>query len=144
MFDQVCLCLQYRHLKKIENNHNVYRGKDCIKKFSEPLGAHAMNIINFKRKKKNLLTKQQQESYENAKICYIWKEKLGNKYVKEKKYNTVRNHGHYTGECRGAARSICNLKYSVPEKMAFHNGSDYNYHFIIKCYQNNLKYNLLV
>ena len=65
---------------------------------------------------------------------------------KKKKYNEVRNNGHYTGEYRGAACSICNLKYSVPEKihMAFHNGSDYNYHFAIKCYQNNLKYNLLV
>ena len=30
--------------------------------------------------------------------------------------------------------TICNLKYSVPEKIpvAFHNGSNYDYHFIIK------------
>ena len=35
--------------KKIENNHNIYRGKDCIERF-------AMNIINFKKKKMNLLT----------------------------------------------------------------------------------------
>ena len=30
--------------------------------------------------------------------------------------------------------SICNLKYSVPEKVSivFHNGSNYDYHFIIK------------
>ena len=28
-----------------------------------------------------LLTKEQQESYENAKICYICKEKFENKYV---------------------------------------------------------------
>ena len=27
-----------------------------------------------------LLTKEQQESYENAKICYICKEKFRNKY----------------------------------------------------------------
>ena len=32
----------------------------------------------------NLLTKEQQESYENAKICYICKEKFENKYVKIK------------------------------------------------------------
>ena len=31
-----------------------------------------------------LLTKEQQESYENAKICYIFKEKFENKYLKEK------------------------------------------------------------
>ena len=35
---------------------------------------------------------------------------------------------------RGAANNICNLKYSVPKKIyvAFRNGSNYNYHFIIK------------
>ena len=31
-----------------------------------------------------LLTKQQQESYENAKICYICKEKVEDKYAKDK------------------------------------------------------------
>ena len=33
-----------------------------------------------------LLTKEQQESYENAKICYICKEKFENRYMKDKKY----------------------------------------------------------
>ena len=32
-----------------------------------------------------LLEKQQQGSYENSKICYICKEKIENKYLKEKK-----------------------------------------------------------
>ena len=31
-----------------------------------------------------LLTKEQQESYGNAKICYICKEKVENKYLKDK------------------------------------------------------------
>ena len=56
-----------------------------------------------------LLTKEQQKSYENANICYICKEKLGNEYLKDKKYRKVRDHCHYTGECRGAAHSIFNL-----------------------------------
>ena len=38
-----------------------------------------------------LLTKEQQESYENAKICYICKRKLQNKYLKDKKYHKVRD-----------------------------------------------------
>ena len=68
-----------------------------------------------------LLTQEQQESCENAQICYICKEKFENKYVKDKKYCTVRDsvHSHYTGEYRGAAHSICNLKYSVPKKYFF-------------------------
>ena len=44
-----------------------------------------------------------------------------NKYCKVREYS-------------GATRSICNLKYSIPEKIhiAFHNEYDYDYHFIIK------------
>ena len=54
--------------------------------------------------------------------------------MKDNKYCKVRDHCHYTGEYRGAAHSICNLKYSVPKKIpiVFHNGSNYDYHFIMK------------
>ena len=41
-----------------------------------------MKIINFKEKKMKLLAKEQQESYENARICYICKEKFENKYLR--------------------------------------------------------------
>ena len=45
-----------------------------------------------------------------------------------------KDHCHYTGEYRGAASSMCNLKYFVPKKIpiVFRNGSNYDYHFIIK------------
>ena len=105
-----------------------------MKKFCEFLGEHAMKIINFKKKKMDLLTNEQRESYENAKICYICKEKIEDKYLKDKKYRKARDHCHHTGEYRGAVHSICNLKYSVPTKIpiVFHNGSNYDYHFFIK------------
>ena len=53
--------------------------------------------------------------------------------MKDKKNHNVRDHCHYTGEYRGAAQSIYNLKCSVPNKIpkAFHNGSNYDYHFIM-------------
>ena len=35
--------------KSIENKHDVYRGKDCMKKFCESLREQAMNIINYKK-----------------------------------------------------------------------------------------------
>ena len=78
-----------------------------------------------------MLTKEQQESYDNAKICYIYKEKFENKYVKSKNYR--KDHCHYIGEYRGATHSICNLKHSVPKKIpiAVHNGSNSDYHVII-------------
>ena len=70
--------------KSRDNKHDVYRGKDCMKKFCESLREHAVKIINFKTKKK-LLTKEQQESYKNVKFCYICKEKIENNYLKDKK-----------------------------------------------------------
>ena len=51
--------------RSIENKHDVYRGKDSMKMFCEFLRKHAMKIINFKKKRMKLLTKEQQESYEN-------------------------------------------------------------------------------
>ena len=35
----------------IKNKHDVYTGKDYLKKFCEFLGEHTMKIINFKKKK---------------------------------------------------------------------------------------------
>ena len=47
------------------------------------------------------------------------------------KYHEVRDHCHYTGEYKGAAHNICNLKYrGLP--IVFHNRSNYDYHYIIK------------
>ena len=69
--------------RSIENNHDVYIGNDCMEKFCELLRKHAMKIISFK--KIQLLTKEQQELYENSKICFIYKDKFENKYLKDKK-----------------------------------------------------------
>ena len=46
----------------------------------------------------------------------------------------VRDHCLFTGKFRGAAHCICNLRYKVPQEIPvkIHNGSKYDYHFIIK------------
>ena len=51
-----------------------------------------------------------------------------------KLYQKVRDHCHYTGKFRGAAHSICNLNYKVPQEIPvkIHNGSTYDYHFIFE------------
>ena len=36
--------------RSIENKHNAYRGKDCMKKFCESLGKSAMKIIDLLKK----------------------------------------------------------------------------------------------
>ena len=57
-----------------------------------------------------------------------------NKKMKFKLYKKVRDHCHYTGKFRAAAHSICNLNYKAPQEIPvkIHNGSKYDYHFIIK------------
>ena len=54
-------------LTSIESNHDVCRGRNCMKQFWESLREHT--IINFKKKNMKLLTKDLQVSYENGKIC---------------------------------------------------------------------------
>ena len=61
--------------KNIENKDDLHRGKDCMEKFCESLREHTINLINFKKKRMKLLTKEQHQSYENTKTCYIYKEK---------------------------------------------------------------------
>ena len=55
---------------------NVYRGEDCMKKFSVFLRKHAIKIINLEKKKKIPVTQELEESYEKTKICYICKKKF--------------------------------------------------------------------
>ena len=38
-------------IKSLEENHGVYRGKDCMKKFCEYPRECSMEFINFKTKK---------------------------------------------------------------------------------------------
>ena len=63
-----------------------------------------------------LLERKQQESYGKSKKTFICKEKCENTYLKDRKYCKAIDHCYYIGEYRGAAHSICNLKYSVPKK----------------------------
>ena len=56
-----------------------------MKKFCESLTEHKMEIINFKKKKMKLLANEQQILYQNAKICYICKEKFEDEHAKNKK-----------------------------------------------------------
>ena len=38
--------------KSTENKHDIYRGKDCMKRLCESLREQAIKIINFKKEKK--------------------------------------------------------------------------------------------
>ena len=84
----------------------------------------------MKKKETTPLTNGESESYENQKICYICEKEFST----NKKHCKVRDHCHYAGKHRGAAHSICNLRYKIPREIpvVFHNGSTYDYHFTIE------------
>ena len=98
--------------------------------FSKDLKNQAMKIINCEKKEMIPLTNEETGSYEKPKICYICEKEFGT----DKKYCKVRDHCHYTRKFREAAHNNCNLRYKISKEspIVFHNGSTYDYHFIIK------------
>ena len=56
------------------------------------------------------------------------------KIIKNFKKCKKSDHCHYTGKYREAAHGNCNLNYKIPKEIpvVFHNGSTYDYNFIIK------------
>ena len=120
-----------------QNKRSFYRGKDCIKRFCSDLKELGTKIINYEQKEMIPLTDNENKYYEEQKECYICQKEFcydKNQKMKFKLYRKVRDLCHYTGKFRGAAHSICNLNYEVPQEIPvkIHNGSKYDYHFIIK------------
>ena len=105
-----------------------------------------MKIINYEEKGMIPLTDEEEESYENHDVCHICeKEFCTNKNNKKefKSYCKVRDHCHYAGKYRGAAHSSCNLRYKIPKQIPviFHNGSTYDYDFLVKEFAKEFKGN---
>ena len=102
---------------QIEDKYTLYRGQDCMKKICESLREHAKSIIDFEKKKMLPLTRKELKSHEDAKLCYICRIRFFKKLFRDKNYREVRDHCHYTGKYRGAAHSICNLAFNVPNEI---------------------------
>ena len=82
----------------IESKHALYLGKYCMQKFCESLREHTKNIINFEKKKMLPLTKEELESHQDTKVCYICGKRILKKLSKSINYQKVRDHCHYTGK----------------------------------------------
>ena len=87
----------------------------------------------MKKKEMIPLTSKERKLHRKQKIFYICKKRFSTD-DNNKKYYKVRDHCFYTGKYRGAAHDIYNLRYKTPKEipLVFHNGSTYDYHFIIK------------
>ena len=74
--------------RRIENKHDVYIGKYCMKIFWESLREHAMEIINSeKKKKKNFLIKKSSMNHIKMQKSVIFVKK--NSKIKIKKIKKI-------------------------------------------------------
>ena len=72
-----------------------------MKMFSKDLKVHATKIINYEKEEMIPLTYEENESYENQKVCYMCKKGFiddddDNDDDNNKEYHKVRNHCHFT------------------------------------------------
>ena len=81
-----------------------------MKTFCTSLREHAKDITDFKKKKmlqKRIEIASRRKSYSCGK-------RILTKLSKGINNSKVRDYCHYTGKYRGAANSICNLEFNVP------------------------------
>ena len=96
-----------------KNNLDYYRGKNCMNNFCLDLREHATKIINYEKKERIPLTKEEKKMHNEQKICRICKKRFSTD-DNNKKYHKIKDHS----------------KDQIP--VVFHNGSTYDYHFMIK------------
>ena len=110
----------------IDNPLTQYRGSDCIERFCEHIISEAKRLYTtFPERPMVPLTKSQLKEYRKATKCHICFNELGE--------NKVRDHCHYSGLYRGAAHTMCNLRYKIPKyiPVVFHNLAGYDAHLFI-------------
>ena len=110
----------------------LYRGNDAAQVFVNRIETDLRHLYNtYLRdiKPMNRLTREEQWDYDNAMVCGICEQPFTDIDIK------VKDHCHITGKKRfGAAHSICNLNYKLPNfvPIVFHNLSGYDSHLFIK------------
>ena len=98
-----------------------------MKNFCLDLREHATKIINYEKKEMIPLTKEEKKTHRRRKKCYICKKRFRTD-DNNKKYHKVKDHCYYTGKYK-----IQNTRYKILQEVpaVSHNGSTYDYHFII-------------
>ena len=115
----------------------LYRGENVVQKFYENLTEevkYCQKIITEKAKRRLVMTKKDEEDFQNAKKCWICQRQ----YKPDEGENIpVRDHCHMTGKYRGSAHKTCNLRLQISAEkikipVIFHNLKGYDGHLIIE------------
>ena len=73
----------------IENKHALYRGKDCMKKFSISVREQAKKIVDFEKRKILPLPKEELKSHQDANVFYICGKRILKKLSKSINYQKL-------------------------------------------------------
>ena len=115
----------------------IYRGKNPVPKFYQNLTEevkYCQKVISEKAKRRLVMTKKDEEDFQNAKKCWICQRQ----YKPDEGENIpVRDHCHITGKYRGSAHKTCNLRLQISAEkikipVIFHNLKGYDGHLIIE------------
>ena len=118
--------------KTFEKDIVYIYGEDCAALFVKSIIKTCLELEKILNKNAKMnLTAMEIYEYERTEFCYICGKKFKEDITAKAK---VRDHDHFTGNYRGAAHSICNMKidrdkFTIP--IVFHNLSGYDLHFFI-------------
>ena len=97
-----------------KNKHDFYRGENTMKKFCADLRKIATEIINCKKKERNVTSdKETRAEIQKQTLCYICKQALNEIFIEDENYYRVQDHCHFTGKFRGVPHSICYQRYKT-------------------------------
>ena len=117
----------------IRSQYYDYIGIDAKEKFVETIFSVYNDVSKklckySKANKTAKLTPNQQQEFNNATNCYMCNVPFNEQVTK------IREHNHFNGKYRGAACQSCNTREGKASKeitVFFHNGSKYDFHFIV-------------
>lgn len=111
-------------------HERTYVGEDAASDFLDHLLSCWSAWIKdlFQTTKPMIFTENDRLQFERSENCYLCKKTFNATFTKN------RDHNHFTGKYLGAACLYCNLQRRRPTKLPIflHNGSKYDFHFIIK------------
>ena len=129
LFKQIPIAVGFYLISPFGNEYFSYFGDSCVKWFVEKMLILERLASNYFETNLPLeITPQEEESFQQSKVCWLCEEPLGD--------TKVRDHDHQTGKYRGAAQNKCNLncktKSSSFVPIFFHNFSGYDSHLIFE------------
>ena len=136
LFKQIPIAVGFYIISPFGNNYSSYFGEPCTEGqqsavtwfVNEMLTLEKIANIYFETNLPLEITPEEEESFQQSKVCWLCENPLGE--------DKVRDHDHLTGKYRGAAHNKCNLnckkKSSSFVPIFFHNFSGYDCHLIFE------------